>query len=95
VVVEVAGVVVLVPETAPITGLIESEVAPVAVQLRVVVPFGAMGFGDALKAVTEGGDPLFTVTVTDAVEVLFDVSVEIAQRVVEPFVTEVVSHGIE
>jgi hypothetical protein len=29
----------------------------VAVQLRVVVPFGAMGFGDALKAVTEGRMP--------------------------------------
>jgi hypothetical protein len=52
-----AGVVVLVPVTVPITGLIESAVAPVSVQLKVVVPFGTMGFGDALNPVIEGRMP--------------------------------------
>ena len=51
----------LVPVTAPITGLIEREVAPETVQLKVEVPFGAMGFGEAEKAVMEGVTPLSVV----------------------------------
>ena len=52
-----AGVVVLVPVTVPIVGLMESEVAPETVQLKVEVPFTATTFGDALKAVMEGVTP--------------------------------------
>ena len=52
-----AGVPVLVPVTAPIVGLIESEVAPETVQFKVEVPFAATTFGDALKAVMEGVMP--------------------------------------
>ena len=56
-----------VPVTAPITGLIESDVAPETVQLNVEVPFGAMGFGEAEKAVMEGGTKA-SVVVARAVE---------------------------
>ena len=92
-----AGVPVLVPVTVPITGLIESEVAPETVQLKVEVPFGATTFGDALKAVMEGAGPitLLIFTVMKAVEVLFTASVESAQMVVEPFVVELVFQEIE
>jgi hypothetical protein len=38
-------------------GLIESDVAPETVQLKVEVPFRATEFGDALKAVMEGVMP--------------------------------------
>ena len=57
VVVASAGVPVLVPVTAPIAGLIESEVAPETVQFKVEVPFKATNVGEALKAVMEGTDP--------------------------------------
>src|ERR1017187_10076809 len=55
--VENGPVVVLVPVTVPIVGLIESDVAPETVQLKVEVPFRATEFGDALKAVMEGVMP--------------------------------------
>ena len=54
---ESGPVAVLVPVTVPMVGLIESEVAPDAVQLKVEVPFRATGFGDAEKAVMEGVMP--------------------------------------
>jgi hypothetical protein len=55
--VERGPVTVLVPETVPIMGLIESDVAPETVQLKVEVPFRATGFGEALKAMMEGVMP--------------------------------------
>ena len=57
-VVERAGVVVLVPPTAPITGLMESDVAPLVLQDKVEVPFTAMTPGEAVKEVMEGRTPL-------------------------------------
>jgi len=54
VVVARAGVVVLVPVTVPIVGLMEREVALDAVQLRVLVPFNATSVGDAEKDEMEG-----------------------------------------
>ena len=54
---ESGPVVVLVPVTVPIVGLIESDVAPETVQLKVEVPFRATGFGEAEKAVMEGVMP--------------------------------------
>jgi hypothetical protein len=55
--VESAGVPVLVPVTVSMVGLIESDVAPETVQLKVEVPFRATGFGEAEKAVMEGVMP--------------------------------------
>jgi hypothetical protein len=57
---ERAGVVVLVPVTVPIEGLIESEVAFATVQLKVEVPLRAAGLGDAEKTEIEG-TPLWVV----------------------------------
>ena len=56
--VESAGVPVLVPMTVPIAGLIDSEVAPVSVQLKVEVPFGATVCGEAEKEAIVGGKGL-------------------------------------
>jgi hypothetical protein len=56
--------------TAPIAGLIESEAAPVTVQLKVVVPFGAMGLGDAEKAVMEGALPTMVAALKEIIYVL-------------------------
>ena len=53
--VESAGVVALVPVTVPIVGLMESEVAPVTLQLKVEVPAEATTFGEPEKAVMDGG----------------------------------------
>ena len=47
--VERAGVVVLVPVTVPIVGLIEMELAELTFQLKVEVPFGRTLAGDAEK----------------------------------------------
>ena len=47
----------LVPVTVSMVGLIESDVAPETVQLKVEVPFRATGFGEAEKAVMEGVMP--------------------------------------
>jgi hypothetical protein len=44
---------------------------------------------------TERTARFWTFTVVEAVEVLLEVSVESAQRVVEPFPTDVVSHARE
>ena len=46
------------PVTVPIVGLIESEVAPVALQLRVEVPAEATTVGEALKEEMVGDEPL-------------------------------------
>ena len=58
VVVESAGVVVLVPVTVPIVGLMESEVAFAVVQLRVEVPFAATVEGEAEKDEMVGAVPV-------------------------------------
>jgi hypothetical protein len=70
---------------------------PVAFQERVDVPAGATRDGAAVKEEMVGGEPgiLLTFTVVDAVEVLFEVSVENAQRVVEPLAVELVFHEME
>jgi hypothetical protein len=52
-----AGVVVLVPVTAPTPWSMESEVALLTVQLKVEVPFRATVAGEALKPVMEGVMP--------------------------------------
>jgi hypothetical protein len=93
VVVERAGVVVLVPVTVPIPGLMEVELALETLKLRVEVPFRATTLGEAEKEEMAGG--LLAVTVVDAVEVLFEVSVERAQRVVEPLGALAVFQGTE
>jgi hypothetical protein len=59
---------VLVPVTVPIVGLIESEVAPETLQLKVEVPFRATEAGEAEKERIERG--FCTFTVVDVVEVL-------------------------
>jgi hypothetical protein len=52
-----AGVVVLVPVTVPIVGLMEVVLAFVTLQLRVEVPFVATVVGEAAKEEMVGDDP--------------------------------------
>ena len=82
-------------EVEKVPGVMAREVAFATFQESVLVPADATMEEEAVKEEMEGGDPLLTVTVTDAVEVLFEVSVERAQSVVDPLAVEVVFHGIE
>jgi hypothetical protein len=70
-------------------------IVPAAFHESVDVPAEATMEGDAKKEVMEGADPFVTLTVVNAVEVLFEVSVESAQRVVEPLAADAVFQGIE
>src|ERR1035438_6768958 len=56
-----APVTVLVPDTVPIVGLIESDVAPETVQPRVEVPFKATTVGAAVNREMVGRMPLTVV----------------------------------
>jgi hypothetical protein len=73
-------------------GVIATEEAFVIFQESALVPAEATTVGDAEKEEMEGRFPTFTVVL--AVEVLFELSVLNAQRVVEPLAIEVVFHGI-
>ena len=53
-----AGVVVLLPVTVPIAGLMDREVALATVQLSVEVPFKATTVGEAVKEEMVGTRPL-------------------------------------
>ena len=57
-VVDRAGVVVELPVTVPIAGLMDREVALATVQLRVEVPFKATTEGEAEKEEMVGASPL-------------------------------------
>jgi len=59
--VESVGVVVEVPVTVPIVGLIESDVAPLTLQESVEVPFKTTAGGDALNEEIEGTIPVSVV----------------------------------
>jgi hypothetical protein len=74
-------------------GVMATDDAFVTLKERVLVPVEATMVPEAVKEEIEGG--LLTVTVVDAVEVLFEVSVESAQRVVEPLWALVVFHDTE
>lgn len=73
-------------------GVMATEEAFVIFQESALVPAEATTVGDAEKEEMEGRFPTFTVVL--AVEVLFELSVLNAQRVVEPLAIEVVFHGI-
>ena len=66
-----AGVVVLLPVTVPIAGLMDSEVALATVQLKVEVPFRATRLGEAAKEEMVGTDP----QETDTLVILLDITV--------------------
>src|ERR1039457_1038033 len=61
VVVDRAGVAVLLPVTVPIAGLMDREVALATVQLKVEVPFRATRVGDAVKEEMVGDRPLWVI----------------------------------
>ena len=56
-----AGVVVLLPVTVPIAGLMDREVALATVQLKVEVPLRATRLGEAVKEEMVGRTPLWVV----------------------------------
>ena len=56
-----AGVVVLLPVTVPIAGLMDREVALATVQLSVEVPFKATTVGEAVKEEMVGDRPLWVI----------------------------------
>ena len=74
-------------------GVIVTELAFVTFQERVDVPAEATTKGDAEKELIVSG--FCTFTVVDALTVLLEVSVESAQRVVEPFASDVVFQETE
>ena len=61
VVVDRVGVVVLLPVTVPIVGLMDREVALATVQVKVEVPFRATMPGEAVKEEMVGRTPLWVV----------------------------------
>jgi hypothetical protein len=81
---------VLVVESTP---WMATELALLTFQERVEVPLGATMVGEAVKEVMEGRFSTFTVI--EAVEVLLELSVASAQRVVEPLAVELVFQETE